>query len=264
MKSILLSIQSEFYKSRKTAAFWGAIILPFAICTLITFGELLTQKEPYKGPAFMEWIHFLSGTLGIMGTLILPMYIIFAAYSVNNIEHKANAWKSLFALPLSKLGIYAGKYIFAVILVFIMLLGFGLFSYLGGMLSSALRPTMVHYADYNIAPFLIQLECKLLLSSLGILSIQLIFSALWKDFLKPMGIGLMCVITGIILIGAKVKNNFLFPYSHPLLAINTMKMNGQSAAINVNIFSKEIYVSIIVSIVFFILGYIIVSKKSIE
>ena len=34
MKGFILSFRSEFYKSRKTAGFWGAIILPFLISLL--------------------------------------------------------------------------------------------------------------------------------------------------------------------------------------------------------------------------------------
>jgi hypothetical protein len=110
---------------------------------------------------------------------------------------------------------------------------------------------------------------KLLLSSLGILSIQFILSLLFRDFLKPMGIGFAATIIGIILAQAGWQYAYLFPYSHAMLTIKSTLPNnlGKDAGmphITVDLFTKEIVVSLIVSVAVFIAGYFILLKRSVK
>lgn len=119
---------------------------------------------------------------------------------------------------------------------------------------------------------LTQVYTKLFLASLGILSIQFLLSLLFRDFLKPMGIGFVCTIMGVILAGNGWKYAWLFPYSHPLLAIqgitNGLKNKSASAGgmpqITVEIFTKEIFVGLGIAVIVFFAGYFIVLKKSVK
>ena len=117
MRSLYISLISEFYKSRKTLAFWAAILLPLVVCSLISFGFYAYSERILNlhYPPMILWLRYIGAALGVMGVLILPFYVIFMAFSVNNIEHKNDTWKTLFAQPLNKLGIYAAKYLNTVI-----------------------------------------------------------------------------------------------------------------------------------------------------
>src|ERR1700756_4053223 len=121
MKGFILSFRSEFYKTRKTMAFWSAILLPLIICLLIFIGFLTHGDQLASNPGMALWFKIPGAILGVMGTLLLPILIIFIAYSVNNIEHKSETWKSLFSLPIAKWSIYAAKYFYALFLVFLCL-----------------------------------------------------------------------------------------------------------------------------------------------
>jgi lantibiotic transport system permease protein len=202
--------------------------------------------------------------------LLLPMLIVFIAYSVNSVEHKADTWKTLFSLPISKLSVYAAKYFYAFFLVLLCLLLFVLFTLGFGNLLGVLKPEL-KFSEYNVASLLTKVYLKLFLSSLGILSIQFLLSLLFRDFLKPMGIGFVCTITGVILAGNGWTYAYLFPYSHPMLAIKAMeeglKNNSQPTAtpqITIDLFTQEIWVSLAVAVVIFIAGYFIVLKKSVK
>jgi len=119
-----------------------------------------------------------------------------------------------------------------------------------------------NFNQYDPSIILIKFYAKLFLSSLGILSIQFILSLLWGDFLKPMGIGFVGTIMGIIAGNVGWKYAYLIPYSHPSLVLS-----GSKAAVNPSnfpIFTNEIYTSLIYASVLFILGYFIVTKKSIK
>ncbi|RNL50282.1 ABC transporter permease [Pedobacter jejuensis] len=266
MRSLYISLVSEFYKSRKTLAFWAAILLPLVICGLISFGFYSGSEKILKMqyPALMLWIRYIGAALGVMGVLIMPFYVIFMAFSVNNIEHKNDTWKTLFAQPLNKLSIYAAKYIYAVVLIFICLLLFALFTFLFGHLLQFLVPEY-NFSGYDPSMLLVKFYSKLFLASLGILSIQFILSLIWSDFLKPMGIGFIGTIMGIIAGNVGWKYAYLIPYSHPSIVLNSSTASKKSVNISdFPIFTQEIITSLIYAIVLFIIGYFIVSKKSIK
>lgn len=266
MHSLYISLASEFYKSKKTLAFWAAIVLPFVICALISFGfyanadKVLTQHFP---PVAL-WLRYIGAALGVMGVLTLPFYVIFMAFSVNNIELKNDTWKTLFAQPLNKFSIYAAKYIFAVVLILICLFLFGALTYIFGHLLQIMVPEY-NFSQYDPSLILVKFYSKLFLASLGILSIQFILSLVWGDFLKPMGIGFVGTIMGIITGNLGWKYAYLIPYSHPSLVLNrstSAKKIGDPASFE--IFTQEIYTSLIYALVLFILGYFIITKKSIK
>ncbi|MEJ7557264.1 MAG: ABC transporter permease [Pedobacter sp.] len=260
MHSLIISLQSEFFKSRKTLAFWAAILLPLVICGLIAAGFFSNAEKVIARnyPPEALWGIYSGTALGIMGMLILPFYVIFMAFSVNNIEHKNDTWKTLFAQPLNKFSIYAAKYLYAVLLIFLSLSLFAIltlvFGYLLYMLNSELK-----FNEFSPVEMLTKLYLKVFLSSLGILSVQFIISLIWGDFLKPMGIGFIGVIMGIIVASKGWEYAYMVPYSHPFLTLSLSKSKGAA-----EIFSREIYSSLIYAVVFFIIGYFIVARKSVK
>jgi len=270
MQGFILSFRSEFYKTRKTMAFWSAILLPLLLCLLLFIGFYSKSEQIAHEPGFMLWLQFSGAILGIMGSLILPMLIVFIAYSVNSIEHKADTWKTLFSLPIPKLSVFAAKYFYAFFLVFLCLTLFVLFTLGFGNLLGAVKPSL-RFTEYHMEGILTKVYFKLFLSSLGILSTQFLLSLLFRDFLKPMGIGFICTITGVILAGNSWKYAYWFPYSHPMLAIQSLMAGSHSKpgpggmpVIDIDIFSKEIFVSLGIAVVIFIAGYFIVLKKSVK
>lgn len=268
MKGFILSLRSEFYKSRKTLGFWCSIILPFVLCLLVFVGYLTHADKMAKLPGIMLWMIYANIILGIMGSLLLPIYIIIIGYSVNSIEHKADTWKTLFSLPISKWSVYAAKYLYAVFLVFTCLLLFYLFTIGSGNLLSLLKPEL-KFNEFHMESYLGQIYIKLFLASLGILSIQFLLSLVWGDFLKPMGIGFVGTIASLILVGVKWDYSYWIPYAHPLLAIQGLLKHDKAPVpgppvLSVDMFTKEIFVSLGVAAVFFIAGFFIVQKKSVK
>jgi hypothetical protein len=268
MKGFLLSFRSEFYKTRKTIGFWGSILLPLLI-SLLAFAIFFTKSEDLKSnPSMMLWIKFSMISLSMMGTLLLPIYTIFIAYSVNNVEHKADTWKTIFSLPISRWSVYGAKFAYALFLVFLCLALFALFTIGFGNLLGALKPQLKFNA-YHMEVQLMEVYLKLFLSSLGILSIQFLLSLLWADFLKPMGLGFVATIVGVTAASKNWEYSYLFPYAHPMVAITTMikrdnKVPGPASELHIDLFTKDVYVSLAVAVVVFIAGYFIVRKKSVK
>ncbi len=262
MKGFLRSLRSEFYKSRHTLGFWSAILLPFAIIFLESIGFFIKSDKLAAAPPKELWGQFAGIPMAVMGSFLLPMYAVFVGYSVNNIEHRSDTWKTLFTLPIPKWSIYSAKYVYAVILVFVALVLFAMFTLGFGHLLHLIKPQL-RFDGYSqeIARMLADVYFKLFLASMGILSIQFLLSLLWKDFLKPMGLGFIGVIVGSILV--RWEYSYYFPYSQPLRAIMTMgqKVRPQDG---VDLFTKEVGVSLIIATVVYVAGYFIVLRKSIK
>lgn len=265
MKGFLLSFRSEFYKSRKTLGFWSAIVLPLLISLLAMAIFYFKSEKFVTMSAMMLWLQFALVSLGIMGSLLLPMYTIFVAYSVNNVEHKADTWKSLFSLPISRWSVYGAKFFYAVFLIFLCLSLFVLFTVGFGNLLSVLKPEL-KFNTYHLEWALTQVYFKLFLSSLGILSIQFLLSLLWSDFLKPMGIGFVLTIVGVTAASKGWEYAYAFPYAHPMVALSSMIKNkkGPAQDIVIDVFTKDVIVALAVSAVVFIAGYFIVQKRSVK
>jgi lantibiotic transport system permease protein len=268
MKGFILAFRSEFYKTRKTMAFWGAVLLPFVICFVVFLGFLSHSDKLATHPAPMLWMEFAGPVLVVMGSLLLPMLIVFEGYSVNNIEHKAETWKSLFSLPIPKWSVYSAKYLYAFFLIVLCLALFVLFTLGFGNLLSIVKPAF-KFNEYHIEGTLMLIYLKLLLSSLGILSIQFVLSLLFRDFLKPMGIGFVATVIGIIMANVQWTYAYLVPYAHPMLTTRSIKPDNSGndhtiPHITVDLFTKDIWVSLTVCIAVFILGYFIVLKKSVK
>ncbi|RFZ92466.1 ABC transporter permease [Mucilaginibacter conchicola] len=267
MKGFLLSFRSEFYKSRKTLGFWGSIILPLVITLLALTAFFVKSGDFANKPGILLWIQFSMISLGSMGTLLLPIYTIFVAYSVNNVEHKADTWKTIFSLPISRWSVYGAKYAYAFFLLFICMALFTLLNIGFGNLLSVIKPEL-KFNEYHMEKELAQVFFKLLLSALGILSIQFLLSLLWSDFLKPMGFGFVATIVGVTLASQKDpwKYTYLLPYSHPMAAIKSMVKNqhGPADRFEIAVFTQEVYVSLIVAVIVFFAGYFIVQKRSVK
>jgi len=265
MKDLLLSLQSEFYKTRKTLGFWSVIILPLVISLLVSAGFYFNSAKLDKLPGTALWMLFSGILFTIVSGLWLAMMVVFIAYSVNSIEHKADSWKTLFSLPTSKWAVYSAKLIYASILIALYLLMFLVLTVVLGNLLGTLKPEL-RFADYHMEGLLIQRYIKLFLSSLGIISIQFLLSLLWSNFLKPMGVGFICTIVGSIITEIGWKYAYLFPYASPSLTTrsSTPRKNPGAVDTTVEIFTDNIYVSLIVFAVIFIAGFYIVQKKSVK
>jgi lantibiotic transport system permease protein len=266
MKGFILSLRSEFYKSRKTLGFWAAILLPVIIISLVFLGFYAESHKLSKAPGSILWMQFSGAILNVMGALLLPMFVIFIGYSVNSIEHRADTWKTLFSLPISKWAVYSAKFFYALSLLFLSLFLFALITIILGNLLGVLKPEL-KFADYEGEAILFSVYLKLFLAALGIFSVQFLLSLLWTDFLKPMGVGFVCTIAGVIFASAGWKYAYLIVYSSPVLALEKLApriQKGVTPHIVIDFFTKDTYVSLVVFAAVFIAGFYIVQKKSVK
>lgn len=262
MRSFIVALNSEFYKSKKTLAFWSAILLPAVICFLISWGFVSKADQLANDAAAVLWFRYISSIIGVMGVLLLPILVIYNTYAITNMEYKGDTWKSLFALPLSKFSIYASKYFYIVFLTFLTMALFIILIIATGHGIQILAPKL-EFGDYNANEIIFKFFTKLFLSSIGIISIQFLMNLMWNDFLKPFGIGFVLLIMGIITSGLHWKYVDFLPYAYPNLTVASI-MTPKGGIDKVVVFDQGIYNSLICGAIFFVIGYFMVAKKSIK
>lgn len=262
MRSFFVSLTSEFYKSRKTLAFWSAILLPLLICFLMSWGFVNQASKINHDPGAVLWFRYITAILGTMGVLLLPILVIYNTYAITNMEYKGDTWKSLFSLPLSKLSIYSSKYLYIVFLTFLTMALFVVLIILTGHGIQLIKPEL-KFSDYNPNTIIIRSFTKLFLSAIGIISIQFLMNLMWNDFLKPFGIGFLLTIMGIITTSVGWKYAVYFPYAFPNLTVTNI-MHTKGDLNKIAIFDTAIYNSLICGVVVFVIGYFLVARKTIK
>ena len=253
MVLILRIIKGEIKKSKRTYGFLVSILIPIMICGL-QFLIFFIKHEYFAKSGMNPWKIMGMNLFNIYGMFVMPMYVVLIAYLINFTEHRANSWKYLFCLPIPKFQIYAGKIIVLLIWLILFCTSTYLLFLLSGQLLSNLRPD-IGFQDYTILDILSTTMAKMFLGSLGILAIQFFLSIYWKDFIRPVGIGLGLTIAGIIL--KSWDYVYIFPYAHPGL------INDDFRQMDLSVATTPVIMSIIYGILFFSVGYYLLSKKEV-
>lgn len=245
--------KAELIKTRRTYGFLATFLIPILIAAL-QFSIFYFKHEYFAKSGMNPWQIMGSNLFNFLGIIVMPMYVVLISYLINFTEHQSNSWKFLFSLPLPKFKIYSGKIMVAVLWLFLFCLVTALSFLISGALLSTIRPD-VGFQDYDITnPFLINIG-KMFLSGFGILSIQFLMSIYWKDFIRPVGIGLAFTIAAMIL--SSWDYIYIFPYSHPL------SIRKDFSDLNEVIFTTPILFGLAYAVIFFFAGYYLVSKKEI-
>jgi len=211
----LNSVHSEWIKTRRTAASWlcllGGFFIPI-IQTIIYLHEGITLDDTSLG----AWqSHFLQ-SWEIMAPFLLPMGIILAASLITQLEFKNNTWKQLMTTPQGLTQIFFAK--FTVILL--MTLKFFLFFNIG-ILVSGILPSLVFDGKFPDESIPVKIFLKhngwIFITCLPILAVQYLISLQSKNFMVPIGFGMLILIG--TLMGNQWEHIYISPYSYCFLKI---------------------------------------------
>ena len=215
------SIQSEWIKTRRSSASWLCIFGGFFIPTIYTFASLYNGITLDQNPLSAWQNHFMKHWQ-IMSAFLLPMGVILASSLITQLEYKNNTWKQLITTPQSLTQIYFSK--FSVILL--MTIKFFLFFNIGILISGILPSLIIDHqfpqADFPIHVFLKQ-NGLFFITVLPILAIQYLISLQFKNFMVPIGIGILMLIG--TLIGSQWQHIYISPYSFCFLKVFPLPIN---------------------------------------
>jgi lantibiotic transport system permease protein len=213
----IYSIQSEWLKTKGSAASWLCIIGGFFIPTIYLI-YFISKGISIDNPDFSGYcweMHFNNLMLN-MKVFLLPMGVILASSLITQMEFKNNTWKQVHTTPQAYTTIFLAK--FSVIAL--MTVKFFLFFTLGILISGAipclLKDQKLPAETFPLLHFL-KANVKVFVLCLPILAVQYLISLQFKNFLVPVGIGLVALIGSMM--GSGWEYIYISPYSYNILDV---------------------------------------------
>lgn len=243
----IYSLQSEWIKTKRSAASWLCIIGGFFI-PLIYFIGFLKDKSSINDYKFDIWQTLFIQSWKDMAAFLLPMGVILASSLITQIEYKNNTWKQLHATPQTYTNIFIAK--FSVIIL--MTIKFFIFFNIGVILSGLIPCILFdnHLPKENLPTmYFIKWNIKYFITCLPIIAIQYLISLKFKNFLVPVGIGLLGLVGSLI--GLSWKYIFISPFSYCTMTVMQTKRD-----FNIYFFSCIYFI-----VIMLISYYLYISKK---
>lgn len=250
--SLYNTLISEIEKSKKSYGYLISILLPLFITAIITIILYIVFNEDTANSGYNQW-KIMSQINFAIYMFLYPLYLTIIIFLATKIEHKSSGFKLLFSSASDKLNTYLSKYFLIVFWYLNSLLLACAFLYLVGNTLSYFYPEL-GFQNYNIDTVIIAYFIKMFLGCLGILSIQFFLSIFWKKFFLSAGTGILLVIISYFLNLGEFK--FLMPYSYSY-SFTTEFINNQT-----DIFTKDVWFSLIYSVLFLFLGYYAFCNKN--
>lgn len=210
---LINSIQSEWLKTKRSAASWLCLIGGTFIPVIFLIGMIKDQHtiDMHEGVS-NAWTYFFFQVWQYMQVFILPMGLILATSLITQVEYRNNTWKIVHTAPQSYLHVFAAK--------FIVLLGMtGLFFiyFNATWLLAGIAPSLIFDGHFPPVEFpweqFFSSNWKILLTCLPVLSLQFLLSLHFRNFLVSIGAGLLLLIASLILAG-QWEYAYVIPYTY--------------------------------------------------
>lgn len=207
----LHSIQSEWIKTRRSAASWLCLIGGFFIPLIYFILFIKDQSSINHNASPNVWMTHFKDLWQNMAIFLLPMGLILTSSLITQVEYRNNTWKQLHTTPQPYSTIFAAK--FSVIVI--MTLKFFLFFNVGILLTGYLPCWFFDQAmpkdPIPVKYFLVE-NGKYFVTCLPVMALQFMISMNFKNFLVPIGIGFLGLVG--TLIGIQWKYIVISPFSY--------------------------------------------------
>lgn len=230
------------------------VLLPVLGLIIKIFKE---STRNYDGVAKTVGQDTIEGYVSGFGGFFLLLFIIIAATRVCQTDHKNNGWTFLETQPLSKLSIYTGKFLAVFTLALISIVVFIASSVLIGSLTEMIWPqeNLSLAVDYG---WIFHTFIRLVVMSLGVISLQIMLSVIIKGFIWPFMVGFVGFVINVVSNARRETYDFV-PYNN----VDTSLSIPNSAQLN-NYFNYSDILSLFWCVLFFVIGYLIYSRRGIK
>lgn len=263
MKFLIRDISAEFLKLKGTYVWWlFALVIGF-IAFIIFMGHYVDVNSIARF-GIDPWKRISMAGQAIFSMFIIGLYVTLLTGAGSFIENKASGWKLLFAYPKRRSSIFYTKLITYLLILILLSISLSIILYLVGQLLDLLRPEYeIAYYAFDIKAFLSSLMHSLI-SVLGVLGIHYFLSLAFKNFIIPVGIGVVGFILGLILSTMNTPNALYCPYSYPMVVKDFDMFRIDNIGIQSYGFLNSVEVnSILIFIVFVVLANIMMARKNV-
>lgn len=244
--SISLCLKSEYLKSRKSIIYKIPFILIIISCLLLAL-DLIIRKEAvltygnFQNPFYSL---ILENHSRVNYHLFLLFTIISSSMSISFIDYSDSMLNVILTCPIKRSSIYISKLFIVFATTIISIVTNGLFIYILSKSSG-----ISSYIDIG---FLVRYMWMQFFASLAIISLSVMISMIFKNEMISIGLHL-----ALIIISVFMKPEYI-PYNPYMYLMQTTPFY------DANILVQTMINSIILSIIFFIVGFIIFNNKDIR
>ncbi len=208
------ALRAELLKVRRTLALVLIVLAPLSVDVLMWLVFMRVQ-----GTIDNPWEQISHSLLFAWGVLMMPLFITLETALLGALDHNANGWKYLFALPVPRWTIYIANQI-------IVLVGIGISTVIlvVGLWAAGMSIQILHLKPglNFLAPF--PWETLLPAAILGyvaawlIITVHTFIAMRWSSFVLTIGVGMVAVMGAIF--GANNQDwAFVYPWTLPAIAI---------------------------------------------
>ncbi|WP_024769246.1 ABC transporter permease [Aquimarina macrocephali] len=255
------SLKNEIIKLKHTFALWLTAICALLIPLLFFIVYTIKWEGLIPEEGVNPWNQYANEQIMNSLPALVPLFIVLITSLIIQIEHKATAIKHLFALPIPKSSVYFGKLSIVIATVFATYAMYYGLILLNGNLLGGIRPQL-NFSEFSPEYiFHTKILFRSFISVLGILAIQFWLSFRFKNFIIPLGIGMVLVIIGLI--AARAPEAIYFPYSYSVISMNPLDEKTSDLSLFWWFPTVSIY-SLIYFLVFSIAGFFDIKRINVK
>ena len=219
MTNIIHALYAELLKTKRTLAFWLALIAP-AVIVCLQMLIIYDGREIYlaKIDTFDAWIEYGAQTLLFWGLLMLPLFVTLETALVAQWEHRGQQWKHLFALPVPRSVFYVAKQLAGMFLIGLSCLFLVALIVLSGWGMRYLIPGLGFEKPVPVMDF-IRYAAIMFLGSWLMISLQTWVAQRWSSFAVASAVGIALTIMGVVAIQSDKWGPY-YPSTLPVIVAN--------------------------------------------
>lgn len=219
MIALIRALWAEALKTKRTLAFWLALVAPLLVVGLNTLIYCQRGGFPVQ-EGQTAWMWYAQMTFVFWSLLMLPLFVTLETALLAGLEHRNDHWKHLFALPVPRWTVYATKQVAGMALIGLSMLALAGFVVVSGLGLRAFRPGLGFEATVpglQIFGFAIFIY----LSSWLIIALHTWVSLRWQSFVVAVGFGIAMTVAGMVVINSDWAS--FYPWVLPGLIANNYK-----------------------------------------
>jgi len=193
----IYSIQSEWLKTKRTAAFWLCLIGGMFMPLLFFIGCMYNWNLPVDLSKGENWQQLIERMNSNMAIFLLPFGLILTSSLLTHIEFKNNTWKQWLTLPIPVSYVYFSKWIVMLMIT----LAFFVYFLLGILISATIAQLIIHGSMPSLdlpVLFILKFIIKGCVACVALLTFQFLLGLLFKNVLVSIGIGILSYVISAI------------------------------------------------------------------
>lgn len=210
------------------------------------------------------WNQHLQSGMNLYSLFIISPLIILFISSYTFLEQRANMWKYLYTLPISRGSIFITKATLIVIIIFLVSCLLQLLLLFSGYFLNFFYPEyeLIFYSPDYIE--LMKKGIQITISALGIIGVQYFLSTACKNFILPLSIGILGFISAFILSASNSIISLYLPYAHPMISQETGVFTySQNEVLITGWFTMTHLYSFLIFLIFIGIGYLYQIKREV-